>query len=82
MNVNETENTDEAEIRHTLAMTDAPISSNKQPMPKQPTARLKLINKRPFYYEVWNEWNAKEQRCRQRSRYLGKELPHGYRLIK
>jgi hypothetical protein len=82
MNVNETENTNQAEVRHTLAITDVPIRGNKQRMPKQPTARMKIINGRPYYYEVENVWDRKEQRCRQKSKYLGKELPRGYRLIK
>ena len=56
--------------------------TQRRPMPKQPTARMKIINGRPYYYEVTNVWNAKEQRCHQKSKYLGKELPKGYRLIK
>ena len=82
MSVNEADNTDQSEIRHSVARDNLPNLVSKHTVPKQPTARMKIINGRPYYYEVTNEWNAKEQRCRQRSRYLGKELPHGYRLIK
>ncbi len=82
MNVNETENADQAEVRHSLALTDLPIMENRQRMPKQKTARLKIIHGRPYYYEIENVWDRKAQRCHQKSKYLGKELPRGYRLTK
>ena len=80
--MNEEENTGQLKIRHSVALVGLPIKPDKQRMPKQPTALLKIISGRPYYYEVVNVWDRKVQRCRQRSKYLGKELPKGYRLIK
>ena len=80
MSVKIAEKTDRIKIRHPLALTDL---QEKHKQPRTPkTARLKIINGRPYYYEVVNVWDRKEQRCHQKSKYLGKELPKGYRLIK
>lgn len=82
MSVNNIEKKDRSEIRHSSALKSLHNIVQRKPMPKQPTARLKIINGRPFYYEVTNIWDPIKQRCYQKSRYLGKELPKGYRLIK
>ncbi len=83
MSVKVTEKTDRPEIRHSSAIKQFVQNGQTQPMPKkQPTARMKIINGRPYYYEITNVWSRKDQRCHQKSKYLGKELPYGYRLIK
>ena len=82
MSVVETPKTDRPGIRQSLRVVEQVKLPGRKPMPKQPTARMKIINGRPYYYEVENIWDRKEQRCRQKSKYLGKELPKGYRLIK
>lgn len=82
MNVTETEKPGQPEFRQSLALPVVGKKLPTQPMPKQPTARMKVINGRPYYYEITNVWDPVEQRCRQKSKYLGKELPKGYRLIK
>ncbi len=83
MSVTKAEKTDRQEIRHSSAIKAVGGKSPTQPMPKkQPTARMKIINGRPYYYEITNVWSKKDQRCHQKSKYLGKELPRGYRLIK
>ncbi len=51
-----------AEVRHSLALTDLPIMENRQRIPKQKTARLKIIHGRPYYYEIENVWDWKAQR--------------------
>jgi hypothetical protein len=82
MNVTETEKRGQPEFRHSLALTEIPVMPHKQPMPKQPTARMKIINGRPYYYAITNVWDLGKQCCHQKSKYLGKELPKGYRLVK
>jgi len=71
------------EFRQSLAIQDSENFHYLEPMPKKPpVARLKIINNRPYYYQVTNKWDKKAQRCRQQSKYLGKQLPKGFRLIK
>lgn len=83
MNVKTAEKTGPLEIRQSLGVTPEEIFPHVKPMPKKtPVARLKIINGRPYYYQIENIWDRKAQRCRQKSKYLGKELPRGYRLIK
>ncbi|MFH1925760.1 MAG: hypothetical protein ABIK32_04635 [Chloroflexota bacterium] len=80
MNVTGTEKTGQTEIRHTIAVPEVKVLAIHKGLPK--TARLKIINGRPYYYEITNVWSRADQRCHQKSKYLGKELPKGYRLIK
>lgn len=82
VSVKETEKRGQLGIRHSLDINSVSDNSETQPMPKQPTARMKVINGRPYYYAITNVWDPVEQRCRQHSKYLGKELPKGYRLVK
>lgn len=57
---------------------------NKKPMPKnefKAYPRQKVINGRPYYYLIWYEKDADGKR-RQKSIYLGSNLPKGYSLGK
>ena len=83
MSVTDLIKTDNPEIRQSLAIVVRQKSGKPQPMPKKgKVARLKIINGRPYYYAIKNIWDRKAQRCRQKSKYLGKVLPRGYRLVK
>jgi hypothetical protein len=82
MSVNKTDKRDRPEIRHSVAGDNRLNLVSKLTMPKQPTARLKIINGRPYYYAIQYLWDKQKQKCHQINRYLGKELPKGYRLVK
>jgi len=68
------------EFRHSSGLPGVPQKRRKARVPK--TARLKIINGRPYYYAIENIWLKDKQVCRQKNTYLGKTLPKGYRLVK
>lgn len=82
MSVTEAEKFAGIGIRHTPALTTCQISDKCKPMPKPKTARMKIVNGRGYFYEVWHEWNKETKVATQKQKYLGKTLPKGYRLIK
>lgn len=80
MNLTRTEKTGQPKIRHSLALPETRKKASQASKPK--TARLKIINGRPYYYAIENVWDREAKKCRQVQQYLGKELPRGYRLTK
>jgi hypothetical protein len=82
MKANQEQARNDEKIRHSPHTTIRQKQRLKVTMPKQPTARMKIINGRPYYYAIEYLWDKRKQRCHQINRYLGKGLPRGYRLIK
>ena len=84
MNVTVTEKTDQQKVRQGLPVNLALVYlSKKKPGAKVPKrARMKIINGRGYFYELWHTYDPETKKSTQHQRYLGKSLPLGYRLIK
>ena len=83
MNVKQAEKTERVKIRHGLRLAEGVKKPSGRSMPnKTRTAKLKIINGRGYYYEIWYTYDPETKTSKQHQKYLGKELPRGYRLIK